>query len=362
MDFPEKIYFGVILGEGQAEMRSSAFPKPGPEDVVVKMNVCNICTNDYQQFNGLRKKDVPMAAGHEASGTIIWKGERVSPKLEVGMQVANYVNGCNVCYNCRTGNEGWCDGKIHEEQPFSDGYYGRKPGERGFGNYMVIDQRRLVHISNEIAPACAAFLEPFSAALHCLRRGRVMPGEDVVIIGAGTMGMVNAQVAHAMGARVIVTELDPNKIRRAKEMGICDVVDAKKNDPIQAIMQLTGGTGADVVVPCVSITPAFAQSAQMLKKRGGRVVIFGAGYPAPAFPAEFAEPNKVHYAEYEVIGAFGANGSDCVDAARMISNKLVHPEYMLEQKELIPLRDIQKAYELASTPGTYRVSVDLQGI
>lgn len=362
MNFPKKIHFGVILDEGRAEMHTGSFPAPGPEDVVVKMNICNICTNDYQQFNGLRKKPVPMAAGHECSGVIIWKGEKVGPTFEVGMQVANYVSGCGVCYNCRTGHEDMCTGKIRETEPFSDGYYGRKLGERGFGDYMVINQRRIVQVSNDIAPACAAFLEPFSAALHCMRAGALQPGEDVVIVGAGTMGMVNAQMAHAMGARVIITELDDNKIARARSMGICDVIDSKVCDPVEEVKRLTNGKGGDVVVPCFSGTAVYQQAYEMMKEQTGRFVIYGAGYPAPVFPAPMADPNKVHYSKMQIIGTFGANGSDCVDAAKFISNKLVHPEFMLQQEEAIPLRDIQKAYELASTPGTYRVSVDLQGV
>jgi L-iditol 2-dehydrogenase len=100
----------------------------------------------------------------------------------------------------------------------------------------------------------------------------------------------------------------------------------------------------------------------MLKKSDGRFLIYSAGYPAPEFADEMKDANKVHYGRMEIIGTVGANASDVALAARLISKRLVHPEFMLQQKEAIPLRDIQKAYELAATPGTYRVSVDLQGV
>jgi L-iditol 2-dehydrogenase len=100
----------------------------------------------------------------------------------------------------------------------------------------------------------------------------------------------------------------------------------------------------------------------MLREVSGRFIIYSAGYPAPEFPAMMQDANKIHYSKMEIFGTIGANSRDCADAARFISGKLVHPEFILQQKEAIPLRDIQNAYELASTPGTYRVSVNLQGV
>ena len=362
MEFPKVIHYGAITDIGKAEMRTEDFIQPGPEDVVVKMNICNICTNDYQRFNGSRKQNFPMAAGHECSGIIVWKGENVSPYLEVGMQVSNYVGGCGVCYNCRTGNQDQCTGKIRVPEPYYDGAYGRAPGARGFSDYMVVSQNKVVPVSNDIAPECAAFLEPFSAALHGQRKAHVMPCEDVVVLGAGTMGLVNAQVAKALGARVIITELDPYKLNRAREMGGCDVIDSKNSDAVAEVKRLTGGKGADLVIPCVGLTVAYKQAYEMMKKECGRFLIYSAGYPAPQFADDMKDANTIHYKKIDIFGTIGANGSDCVDAARMISNKLVHPEFILQENGRIPLRDFQKAMELASTPGTYRVSVDLQEV
>lgn len=361
MTFPEKIYYGAIMDEGKAEMHSFAFPKPGPSDLVIKMNICNICTNDYQQFNGMRKKKTPMAAGHECSGIIVWKGEKVSSFFEVGMQVSNYINSCGVCYECRTGHESDCAVHDHFDGSYEDGFYGRPIGGRGFANYMVVDQRRVVPVANDIEPACAAFLEPFSAALHAQRKAHIKPGEDLVVIGGGTMGLVNAQVGHALGARVIVTELDPFKLERARSMGICDVIDAKNEDPIARVNELTGGKGADIAIPTIALSAAYQQAYNVLRRTSGRIVLYSAGYPTPELPDDLKDANKIHYRKIDVVGTIGADGIDCADAARMISNRLVRPEYILQQKEAIPLRDIQKAYELACA-GTYRISVDLQGI
>jgi D-arabinose 1-dehydrogenase-like Zn-dependent alcohol dehydrogenase len=68
----------------------------------------------------MRKKDLPMAAGHECSGYIIWKGKNVNPLFEIGMQVSNFINSCGVCYECRTGNQDLCTGKVSEDGPNAD--------------------------------------------------------------------------------------------------------------------------------------------------------------------------------------------------------------------------------------------------
>lgn len=362
MEFPKLIHYGVITGVKESEMQTGPWIEPGPEDVVVKMSICNICTNDYQHWIGSRNKPVPQAAGHETAGNIVWKGSKVSKLLEIGQQVSNNVNSCGVCWNCRNGHTEQCTGREGGDGPFEDGRFGRAPGQRGFADYMVINQRRIVQVANDIEPACAAFVEPFSAGIHGQRKAHVQPGDTVVIIGAGTMGMMNAQVAKAFGAIPILTEVDPFKIERAKAMNVGPVIDSKNSDPVAEVMRLTDGQGADVVIPCVGLTFAYKQAYQMMKKSDARFLIYSAGYPAPEFADEMKDANKVHYGRMEIIGTVGANASDVALAARLISKRLVHPEFMLQQKEAIPLRDIQKAYELAATPGTYRVSVDLQGV
>jgi len=351
---PEKIHFGVIVEGHKAEMHEAPFPQVGPEDIVIKMATCNICTTDYQQWMGLRDhQGFPMAAGHEFSGTIIHKGEKVIDAFQIGMQVGAMGGFCGKCYNCRIGNTGDCTGRARRG-PGPDGYYG---GKR-FADYIVSDQKYVIPIDNSVPAAEAGFLEPVATVVQCVKKANITPMEDVVVIGAGTMGLVNAQVARAWGARVIITEIDPHKIERAKAMGIADVIDSKNTDPVAEVKRLTGGKGADCVIAAVGASIAYKQGYQMLKQLRGRLVIFPAGYPKPELQID---PNEIHYRKIEIIGTFGANLADWMDSATLLSKKLINCGHSLEGK-VFPLRDIQKAYEAAATPGAYRVTVDLQGV
>ncbi len=352
---PEKIHFGVIVEGHKAEMHEAPFPKVGPEDIVIKMATCNICTTDYQQWQGLRDhQGFPNASGHEFAGTIFYKGENVIDDYKIGMQVGASNPSCMKCFNCRVGNTGDCTGRTGHRGPGPDGYYG---GKR-FADYIVVDQRGVFPIDNSVPSAEAGFLEPVSTAVQCIKKAGIKPMEDVVVIGAGTMGLVNAQVAKAWGARVIITEVDPAKVERAKKMGIADVVDAKNTDAVEEVKKLTGGKGADVVIAAVGLSIAYKQGYQMLKPLRGRLVIFPAGYPKPELAID---PNEIHYRKIEIIGTFGGNLADWMDSATLLSKKLINCGWSLEGK-VFPLRDIQKAYEAAATPGAYRVTVDLQGV
>jgi L-iditol 2-dehydrogenase len=231
-------------------------------------------------------------------------------------------------------------------------------GSKKFANYAVIRQREAALVSNDIPAEQAGFLEPVATVVQCVKKSRIQPMEDVVVVGAGTMGLVNAQVAKAWGARVMISDIDPKKIAQARKMGIADVIDAKNDDPVKKVMELTGGKGADCVIAAVGSTIAYKQGYEMLKRLRGRLILFPAGYPAPALSID---PNEVHYRKIEIIGTFGADMADFEDAATLLSKKLIDMSYSLEGKEFA-LKDIQQAYEAASTPGTYRITVDLQKI
>ncbi len=177
--------------------------------------------------------------------------------------------------------------------------------------------------------------------------------EKVVIIGAGTMGLLNAQAVRAYGGQVILTELMDKKIEIAKSMGF-QVIDAKKDNSVELVKELTGGEGADAVIVAVGVTQANQQALEMVKKLEGRVLFFAAGYPAPKLNID---SNVIHYRKIELTGTYGADMKDFCVAAKLLNERLVDVSLLIETS--FPLSEIQKAYEVASTPGSYRVSIEL---
>jgi L-iditol 2-dehydrogenase len=345
----EKMRFAVLTKAHTAKIHERPLPELGEDDVLVKQVACNICTTDYGQWMGLREhQGYPMAGGHEVSGIVVAKGEKVSDELQIGDHVAVTDFYCGQCEVCKKGLIDACLNK--KPLTSEDGYRGRF----GYADYNVIKAKFLVKMNKDLPPEQAAFLEPVASVLNGIRRLRIQPMETVVVIGAGTMGIINAQVARAFGARVIVTELMDKKIKCAQSLGF-EVVDAKNNDPVKKILELTDGKKPDAVVVAVGVSQANQQALEMVKNREGRILFFAAGYPAPELKID---SNIIHYRKLELIGAYESTLYDFYDAAKMLNQRFINVEPLVEA--VFPLDDIQKAYEVASTLGNYRVSVKLQ--
>lgn len=338
--------FACLKEKGIAELRERPLPELGDYDVLVDMKACNICTTDYQQWLGLREhQGYPMAGGHEASGIVKEVGAKVAD-LKPGDLVATGYTGCGYCEACRKGEVDQCADMNHDTE---DGY---KWGFFGFSNYTVKKVSGLYKIKSTVNPSEAGFLEPLATVIHGANKLRIKPFETVVVIGAGTMGLINAQVAKAYGCRVIVSEMMEKKINTAKAMGL-EVIDCNKDNPVEKVKELTDGEGADAVIIAVGATVANKQGLEMLKNKDGRLLVFAAGYPAPELDID---SNETHYRRIEVIGTFGANTTDFAEAAKALSTGVVDVSKIVEEKTFT-LDQIQEAYELASKPGMYRVSV-----
>lgn len=343
---PTTMKFGCLVKKGVAEVRERELPDVGDHQVLLKMKACNICTTDYGQWLGLREhQGYPMAGGHEASGEVIKVGKKVDD-YQVGDLVATGYNGCGHCMACRNGDVDACKSKTKTSE---DGYCF---SFFGFSDYCVKDAKSIYKVNPEMNPSEAGFLEPLATVLHGIKKIQIRPFENVVIIGAGTMGLVNAQAAKAYGARVIVSEIIPKKIQTARDMGF-EVIDGGTEDPVKKVMELTQGEGADTVIIAVGNTNANQQALEMIRELDGKILLFAAGYPAPEMDVD---PNTLHYRRISLIGTFGANHKDFMESAKALSAGIVDVSKLIEPKTFC-LDQIQEAFEEASKPGMYRVSV-----
>lgn len=341
-----KTKFGVLTKAGTAEVHERALPEVKDNQVLVKHEACNICTTDYGQWMGLREhQPYPMAGGHEFAGIVLKKGSKVVGEFGVGDRVAIAYSFCGECDPCRRGWTSECTQVTHGTTP--DGYY----GTFGFSEYSVRDGSVLIKMDNTLSPSEAAFLEPLATVVSGLTKLRAQPLESVVVIGAGTMGLVNAQALKAYGCKVAVTEVMPCKIKTAESMGLY-VINASECDPVQEVKKWTNGKGVDAVVIAVGATIANQQAFEMVKKYHSRILYFAAGYPAPELKID---SNFVHYRKIELLGTYGADMKDFFVSADLLNSRMVDVSKLVQCT--FPLSEIQEAYKVASTPGSYRVSV-----
>ena len=345
---------GMLEGPRRAVVKTTQLQPLEANEILLKLEVCNICTADFNKWNGSREGKYPLADGHEFCGIVVEKGSSVPEDYpKIGERVGFCTQrSCGYCPKCLEGKSDECMNFMKlAVKKWDDGY----PGNHGFGQYTAIDWRYAVRLPLDIPAEEAAFLEPAATVVRGLRRIDVRPEDTVAVIGLGTMGMLNAQIARAFGARVIVSDLSAKKLERARAAGFKYIVDASSEDPVETVKRFTEGVGADKVVVTAGVDIAFKQAFGMITKSFGSVLFFAANFPPPRMDIQ---PNDIHYRKMKLVGTLGAGMSDFHLAARMIADRQINCKLCLEGRTF-PLEQLQEAYEAACERDAYRISVKL---
>lgn len=190
-------------------------PVPGPNQVLIRIHACALCTFEQRVFTQMTKKTLPYVGGHELAGVIEEVGADVDPKLfPIGSKAAARVlKNCGVCYYCRHGQENLCKGAYAKSAAAAGTLT-----PNGLGEYIAVDANQTFLLSDDIAYEQAVFVEPFACVLNSIERGKIELGDDVVVIGGGVMGILHVIAAKMSGARVILSEPDPAKRKSGEEL------------------------------------------------------------------------------------------------------------------------------------------------
>lgn len=337
----------ILTGKGEVELRNKELPDLKGDELLIQVQACNLCTSEYGICTGARKADFPYMFGHEWSGTVIAAGSEVKRFKEGDFVVGCYEYDAS-SLEAQLGNSSCAPRAYAFDAMNPDGYYGRF---RSCAQYVIQKEVSTFHMSKEIEISEAAFLEPLATVVSGMHRLHLQPTDRVLVIGAGTMGILNALVAKAYGCHVWQSEMMEKKITAARDLGI-DVIDVAGKDPVETIRSESGVDGFDVVIVAVGVTAAYEQAFQLLKEKEGTVLLFAAGFPEPEFGIR---PNEVHYRKMTIIGTYTANFQDFEEAAKLLSDHKIDVSRLVEKR--IPLEHIKEAFEEAAKPGAFRISV-----
>ena len=338
---------GVMAGVRDISVQDIPTPVAGPGEVLVRLRATAICTWEQRSYSGAQGNKFPFVGGHEMAGEVAAIGHGTDTDLQVGERVALGSASCGRCHWCKTGQDRAC--KQHYGIVSK---YGAAWGPGGFAQYKVQTADAVYRVGD--APfETAALAEPLSCALHANRLLDLRVGQDVVILGAGVMGLMNVVAARQYACRVIVSEVDPARLAMAARMGATELIDATKVDPVTRVRELTEGRGAEAVIAAIGHEKANEQGLAMLSDRG-RFVLFAAAHPEPAFT--FA-PNEMHNRETGVFGVISGDKQDFYAASRLIRYGLVDLSPLIDVR--YPLEQVAAALERSVKPGTYRVIVEM---
>jgi NAD+-dependent secondary alcohol dehydrogenase Adh1 len=250
-------------------------PVPEParaRDVLVRVGGAGVCATDLHAIDGLMEPAgvrLPRVLGHESAGWVEAVGPDVS-SVALGDGVLVYPPySCGLCLACRRGNDMHCD--RHEFTGLSvDG---------GFAEYVLVDERSLLKLRDEIAPAdVAPHADAGLTAYHAVKRlaDRAVPGTTAVVVGVGGVGHIALQLVRELGSSFVIgVDTDERRRLLATQLGADEVVDGKR--AVDAVRDLTGGQGADLVFDFVGTDETHTASLAMLARGGAYSVIGYAG-------------------------------------------------------------------------------------
>jgi len=252
------------LDDKNVELRDVPEPTIGPTDVLLEVQAAGVCGSDVEFW---RQRitypiNVPVIQGHEFCGIIRETGSEVRD-YRVGDRVVSETAAviCGVCEFCRSGEYNLCP----DRKGFGYGVDG------AFTRYVRVPQRCLHRIPEGVPFEHAALTEPIAVGYNALCvKSAIHPGETVVVLGPGPIGLFAAQIAKIHGARVIVCglEVDRRRLQAAERIGFDAVINSERHDPVAAVLARTNGVGAPLVVDAAGANEAFAQAMQMVRRNG----------------------------------------------------------------------------------------------
>lgn len=232
-------------------------------DVKVQVESCGICGTDIRIFEGKHSQSVgeKRIPGHEFAGIVTEVGAGVK-NLKVGDRVVHEpILYCGKCYACRRGQGNVCS-SLHVTGCNMSG---------GMEEFFVAPEQQWHKIPDWISWNEAALIEPFTIAYQVCDRAEIAPADTILIHGAGPIGLICADVAIHMGAKVIISEVSDGRLKLARQFGIQHVIDAKVSNPSEEALRITEGVGPNVVLDCAGL-PIMAEEAFRILSPAGRFV------------------------------------------------------------------------------------------
>jgi len=319
----------VLEGPNRVSVQEVPTPSPGPSEVLISVKACGICGSDVSAYQGKHPfVRYPVVQGHEFSGEIAGLGESVDQLKKGDKVVVEPSLTCGTCYHCKTGRYNVCN-ELAVLGFQADG---------AMAEYFVANSEKTYRIPPEISFEDAALVEPAAVALHAVRGSNLRVGDNVLIIGAGTIGLMLLQCCKAAGASsTIVTDLIDFRLDIARRLGADYTMNVKDLDPVAAIRSEFGRDWVDVVFEASGSMSAMNQAIEVVRK-GSEIVVVG--IPPKEVSTEIA---LIQDRELLVKGSLMYSSRDYSRVIEMMARGKIGSSGMITHR--FSLRDLYKAYQ-----------------
>jgi len=331
----------VFLGDRELELRDLPDPEPGPREVIVQMKASGMCGSDlntYRLSREARAKRPMNVAGHEPCGVVAARGSGITDtEARIGERVmVHHYSGCERCRNCRVGYTQMC---LEGSKVYGGGADG------GHAKFMRVLPYMLVPLPDELTfEEGAAVSCGTGTAFLALERLAVSGRDTLVVYGQGPVGLSATMLAKAMGARVIVVDLSPERLQLARDFGADETVNVNHGDPVAAIKELTHGEGAEATLDCTG-NPTARANAVKSAVDWGRVCFVGEGNTAT-----FDMSPDVIHKQLTLYGSWTFSQTGQARAARFVIDRKIPLQKLLTHR--FKLEEAEPAYTLFDTQTT----------
>jgi L-iditol 2-dehydrogenase len=335
----------VMTSPGKIEFADVERPHPAADEVILQVKRIGVCGSDIHVFHGLHPyTSYPVVQGHEIGAVIAETGARVSGFAPGDKVVFMPQVTCGVCYPCRHGMYHICDTlKVMGFQTDGAGQ-----------EYFAIKADMVLKLPENMSLDEAALIEPVSVVVHALSRAGSVEGLKVLVLGAGTIGNLVAQVARASGAKdVIITDVNEYKLEKARACDFKHVVNPQKEDLGQAILTAFGVDKADLILECVGVQDTITQAVTHARK-GSTIIVVGVFGKKP-----LVDLGLVQDREISLIGTLMYQKKDYLRAIELVAAGKLCLDPMVTHR--FAFKDYLKAYEtIEASGGNYlKVMIDL---
>jgi L-iditol 2-dehydrogenase len=348
---PTTMRAAVYRGVNDVRVETVSVPKIGPGELLVRVHTCGICGTDLKKIAS-GSHSAPRIFGHETSGVVAAAGEKVSQFKPGDRVVVFHHIPCGECYYCRHKTFAQCE--TYKKVGCTAGF---EPSGGGFAEYVrVMDwivDHGTVRIPDGVSFEQACFVEPVNTCMKGIETLQLMPGECVLVIGQGPIGIILSTLAKRSGARVITSDLYPERLTISKSFGLDNAIDASRADTVKTVREQTDERGADAAIVAVGGN-GLIRTAMDAVRPGGRVLLFAQTVRGEAT----IDPAAICVDEKRLLGSYSASVELQEDSVRFVMGREMNLEGLISHR--FSFSNSVEALKLAARPQPDSMKIVIQ--
>ena len=348
---PATMLAAVYRGVNDVRLETVPVPKIGAGELVLRVHTCGVCGTDLKKI-ATGSHSAPRIFGHETSGTIAAVDTNVRNFRPGDRVVVFHHIPCRECYYCRHKTFAQCP--TYKKVGCTAGF---EPSGGGFAEYVrVMDwivEKGTIKIPDGVSFEQACFVEPVNTCMKGIEALHLQPGETVLAIGQGPIGIILSVLARRAGATVITSDLYPERLRISKSLGFERAIDASQQDAVDSVREQTEGRGADAVILAVG-SNALIRPAMEAARPGGRVLLFAQTQRGEVI----VDPAAICVDEKTLVGSYSASVDLQDESVRFVMNGEMNLEKLISHR--FPLQESVRALELAAHPQPSSMKIVIQ--